>query len=77
MARYRDIEGKKMAELAIREMGVEDREGVAELICVSTNYWYEQHGLRRIFADVERADVFYKVCGGDGGECGDCGRDWG
>ena len=61
-----------MAELAIREMGVEDREGVAELICVSTNYWYEQHGLPRIFSDVERADVW-----GDGGECGDCGRYWG
>ena len=65
MARYRDIEGKKMAELAIREMGVEDREGVAELICVSTNYWYEQHGLPRIFAD-----VFYKVYGGMAGSVG-------
>ena len=54
-----------MAELAIREMGVEDREGVAELICVSTNYWYEQHGLPRIFAD-----VFYTVYGGSVGEIG-------
>lgn len=46
----------------IRAMEARDRREVADLICVSTNYWYEAHGLGRIFADgPESADIFYQV----------------
>ncbi len=46
----------------IRRMEAGDRSAVAELICVSTNYWYEARGMGRIFPDGPRsADVFYEV----------------
>ncbi len=54
---------KNMADLLIRKMVEGDRRDVAELICVSTNYWYEQHGLERIFTGPEKAKVFYQVYG--------------
>ena len=51
-----------VVDCLIRRMVESDRQSVAELICVSTNYWYEQHGLERIFPDgPESADVFYQV----------------
>lgn len=60
-----------MADFSIREMVEGDRRDVAELICVSTNYWYEQHGMERIFAGgPESADVFYRVYGALAGSVG-------
>lgn len=38
-----------MAEWTVREMRGTDRTDVAELICLSTNYWYQAHGHGRIF----------------------------
>jgi len=61
---------KNMVNLLIRKMVEDDRWDVAELICVSTNYWYEQHGLERIFTGPERAEVFYQVYGGMEGSVG-------
>ncbi|MFH1574808.1 MAG: GNAT family N-acetyltransferase [Acidobacteriota bacterium] len=49
-------------EIVIREMKEGDRREVAELICVSTNYWYKTHGMAKIFPDgPESADIFYQV----------------
>lgn len=60
-----------MTDLSIRQMVETDRQEVAELICVSTNYWYEQHGMPRIFAaGPAGADVFYRVYGALAGSVG-------
>ena len=60
-----------VVDCLIRRMVESDRQSVAELICVSTNYWYEQHGLERIFPDgPESADVFYQVYGALEGSVG-------
>lgn len=39
------------AAIQIREMQLADRLAVADLICVSTNYWYETHGRSAIFTN--------------------------
>ena len=50
------------AEIRIRAMEDADRDTVAELICVSTNYWYQTHGMAPIFpGGPADADVFYQV----------------
>ena len=60
-----------MVEIVIREMGEADRREVAELICVSTNYWYETHGMAKIFPDgPESADIFCQVYGALEGSSG-------
>jgi GNAT superfamily N-acetyltransferase len=38
-----------MADMKLRPMGTADQSEVADLICVSTNYWYEKHGHGPIF----------------------------
>ncbi len=38
-----------MAEMELRAMEPADWPAVAELICVSTNFWYETHGMSRPF----------------------------
>jgi len=45
--------------LMVRKMAVADRAAVAELICVSTNFWYQIHGGTPIFSAEENADVFF------------------
>lgn len=51
-----------MAEICLRAATAADRSEVAELICVSTNYWYQKHVARRVFqSGPESADVFWQV----------------
>ena len=46
----------------IRPMEAKDRWEVADLICVSTNYWYESHGGGRIFPNgPESTTIFFDV----------------
>lgn len=46
----------------IRQMQAEDRYEVADLICVSTNYWYQSHGRGPIFSNgPESTAVFFDV----------------
>ena len=45
-----------------RQMTPRDRSEVAELICVSLNYWYQSHGMGPIFpGGPKHADVFFEV----------------
>lgn len=48
-----------MKEFSLRPMRPEDRWEVAELICLSTNYWYQAHGLPMIFASGPQSTVFH------------------
>jgi len=50
-----------MDPVAIRPMVAADRLAVGELICVSTNYWYETHAMARIFPEAAGTDVFWEV----------------
>jgi GNAT superfamily N-acetyltransferase len=44
---------------SIRSMRPQDRWEVAELICLSTNYWYQAHGFPVIFAAGPQSTVFH------------------
>jgi len=48
-----------MKSFTIRAMRPEDRWEVAELICLSTNYWYQVHGFPMIFAAGPQSTVFH------------------
>jgi GNAT superfamily N-acetyltransferase len=51
-----------MAEMRVRRMEQRDRSEVAELICVSTNYWYQARGNPAIFpAGPEATDIYFQV----------------
>ncbi len=51
-----------MTEMQIRPMQRADRSEVAELICVSTNYWYEKRGNPPVFpGGPESTDVYFDV----------------
>jgi GNAT superfamily N-acetyltransferase len=51
-----------MAEYAIREMRSDDRLDVAELICLSTNSWYQTHGRELIFnGGPQTTELYYDV----------------
>jgi GNAT superfamily N-acetyltransferase len=47
--------------MQLRPMQPADRAEVAELICVSTNAWYEKRGAGPIFADPAATEVFFDV----------------
>ena len=47
--------------MKIRRMAADDRIEVAELICVSTNVWYQVRGSGPIFPGPEATDVYYQV----------------
>lgn len=48
-----------MKNFTLRAMRPEDRWEVAELICLSTNYWYQAHGFPLIFAAGPQSTVFH------------------
>ena len=51
-----------MSALSLRPMRPEDRIEVAELICVSTNFWYQKRGNPPIFpGGPESTVVFFDV----------------
>lgn len=51
-----------MGELRIRPMKPSDRDAVAELICISTNYWFEMKGNPPVFPDgPESTEVYFDV----------------
>jgi len=51
-----------MAEFCLRAMEPRDRSEVAELICVSTNYWYQKNRGTPIFSrGPEATEVFFDV----------------
>ena len=51
-----------MVSNRLRPMEAGDRSEVAELICVSLNYWYERHGMPPIFpGGPATADIFFDV----------------
>ena len=51
-----------MDKMHLRPMKPEDRAEVAELICVSTNAWYQNRGLPPVFPAVpEPTVIFYDV----------------
>lgn len=51
-----------MAQMRLRRMEQRDRSEVAELICVSTNYWYQARGNPAIFpAGPEATDIYFAV----------------
>jgi hypothetical protein len=51
-----------MSDITLRRMETSDWTEVAELICVGTNYWYQTHGMRKIFgAGPESARLFCEV----------------
>jgi hypothetical protein len=54
-------EGKEVAMkgFTIRVMQPADRWEVAELICMSTNYWYQVHGFPMIFSAGPQSTVFH------------------
>jgi GNAT superfamily N-acetyltransferase len=45
--------------LQVRKMLPADRAAVAELICCSTNWWYQTHARPAIFSSEQNADVFF------------------
>lgn len=47
--------------MKIRQMTADDRIEVAELICLSTNVWYQVQGSGPIFPGPEATDVYYQV----------------
>jgi len=51
-----------MPDFSLRAAAAPDRSEVAELICVSTNYWYQRRGAPRTFqSGPESTDVFWQV----------------
>ena len=51
-----------MADFCLRAATAADRSEVAELVCVSTNYWYQKRAAPRIFqAGPESTDIFWQV----------------
>jgi predicted N-acetyltransferase YhbS len=51
-----------MTNMHIRPMQAADRSEVAELICVSTNYWFEMRGKPPVFPDgPESTEVYFDV----------------
>lgn len=57
--------------MELRKMEASDRWEVAELICVSTNYWYQRRGLPPIFpGGPETSVVFFDVYQALDPECG-------
>ena len=51
-----------MADMHLRPMQLEDRTEVAELICVSTNYWYQMRARPPIFtAGPASTGIFFDV----------------
>ncbi|OHB78802.1 MAG: hypothetical protein A2V98_05320 [Planctomycetes bacterium RBG_16_64_12] len=51
-----------MEPIRLRRMESNDRSEVAELICVSTNYWYQLHGMPKTFtAGAASTEVFFDV----------------
>jgi len=50
-----------MESFEVRPMQPAERLEVAELICVSTNVWYQTHGRSRIFPSPDAAEVFCDV----------------
>lgn len=46
-----------MSDFRVRSMESEDRTEVAELICVSINYWYQMHGRPAVFSGAPHANV--------------------
>jgi GNAT superfamily N-acetyltransferase len=51
-----------MSEIELRPVQKTDRAELAELICLSTNTWYQTHGRPRVFsAGPETADLFFDV----------------
>ena len=51
-----------MGSIRVRPMEARDRSEVAELICVSTNHWYQVRGGPTIFPDgPEATDVYFDV----------------
>lgn len=47
--------------MKIRQMTADDRIEVAELICLSTNVWYQVRGSGPIFSGPDATDVYYQV----------------
>ena len=51
-----------MEPMRLRPMEPKDRTEVAELICVSINYWYQLHGMPKIFAGgPDATTIFFDV----------------
>ena len=51
-----------MSDIQLRQMTAADRAQVAELICISTNVWYQTHGRPKIFAGGPKSTaVFFDV----------------
>lgn len=48
-----------MKGFSLRPMRPNDRWAVAELICMSTNYWYQAHGFPMIFKSGPQSTVFH------------------
>jgi GNAT superfamily N-acetyltransferase len=50
-----------MDQFRLRRMEPADRAEVADLICISTNYWYRIHGGSDIFPGPAAAEIFFDV----------------
>lgn len=50
-----------MDQMQLRRMEVADRWEVAELICISTNTWYQMRGRPALFPSPRKAEVFFDV----------------
>ena len=51
-----------MPPFCLRAATAADRSEVAELVCVSTNYWYQRRGASRVFqSGPESTDIFWQV----------------
>lgn len=50
-----------MTAFRLRPMELQDRSEVADLICVSTNYWYRIHGGSDIFKGPAATELFFDV----------------
>ena len=48
-----------MNRFTIRAMRSEDRWEMAELICMSTNFWYQTHGYPMVFASGPQSTIFH------------------
>jgi hypothetical protein len=56
------LQESSMAEYCLRAMEPRDRNEVAELICVSTNYWYQKNRGTPIFSrGPEATEIFFDV----------------
>lgn len=50
-----------MDQMQLRRMEAADRWEVAELICISTNTWYQMHSRPALFPSPQKAEVFFDV----------------